>query len=125
MSRSAMHKYTTCTSFDYSHSTMQYDTCGGSLYYSTKIYTLQKSVIRIMVGVKTNKFILRWDIPIGVQITNVCLFNNQSHTTSNLCKCILAISFCSKSEPSSVHFTKTEKTEDLYNIRMVISPFSL
>jgi len=36
------------------------------------------------------QFILRWDIPTGVQITNACLFTYQSHTTSNLCKCILA-----------------------------------
>jgi len=42
MSRSAMHKYTTCTSFDYSHSTMQYDTWG-VVCITVQKYTLFKS----------------------------------------------------------------------------------
>jgi len=41
------------------------------------------------------------------------------------CKRILAITFCSKDEPSSGQYTRTDKTEALYNIMMAISLFSL
>jgi hypothetical protein len=78
MSRSSMHKYTTCTSFAYSNSTM-HTIHGVSLYYSTKIHALKKKIIRIMVAAKTYKFILRWVIPIGVS-NHKCMFIQLSIT---------------------------------------------
>jgi hypothetical protein len=78
VSRSSVHKYSTCTSYACSHSTMQYDTWG-SLYYSTKIHTLQKPNIRIMVGAETYKFILWCSIPIGVA-DHKCMFIQLSIT---------------------------------------------
>jgi hypothetical protein len=94
------------------------------LYYSTEIHALQKQIIRITVGAKYYKFILRWDIPTGVS-NHRCVFIQLSITQQATCKRILATSFCSKSKPSPVHFTRTDKTEALYIIWMAITPFSL
>ena len=51
----------------------------GSLYYSTKIHTLQKPIIRIMVGAQTYKFISRCSIPVGVS-DHKCMFIQLSIT---------------------------------------------
>jgi hypothetical protein len=124
VSRSSMHKYTTCTSFAYSHSTTQYDT-GGVVCITVQRHTLYKSKSLELWSVQKPTIHLKMGHPhrcIKSQMYVHSLINHTHHTT---CKHIPTTTFCSKSEPSSVHFTRTEKIEALCNIWMAISPFSL
>ena len=124
MSGSWMHKHTTCTSFAHSHSIMQYDTWG-VVYITVQRCTLFKSKSLELWSVQKSTIHLKMGHPHCCIKSHMYVYSIINHTQQATCKHTLATTFCSKSEPPSVHFTKTEKTEALYNIRMAVSPFSL
>ena len=95
----------------------------GNLYYRAKIHTLQKKIIRITVGAKNQQIHLKMWHPLWCITSQMYVYSIINHTQQATCKCILAISFCSKSEPSSGQYTRTDKTEALYIIWMASPAF--